>query len=231
MSTTFAIASRTSLKPRDVKRFERTVAKARAKNSLKAFDKLVEVVDGQPRFVGDPPRIVPLDQLFAVEEHQRVAEVLHKMLHSYRRSLHGDHRHLLGGFHFVEAALKVVGVGSVGTRAWVVLMVGNDARRPVVPAGQGGAALGAGAVPGQGPARQPRPAGRGRSTADAVRERHPARLDPGRRAGRRLRGTTTSGSCGTARDRRDVESMKPSADAGLRGAVWMDAGTCARAFR
>ena len=120
-----------SLKPRDVKRFEREVAKARNKNSLKAFDKLVEVVDGQPRFVGDPPRIVPLDQLFAVEEQQRVAEVLHTMLRSYRRSLQGDHRHLLRGFHFAEAARKVVGVGSVGTRAWVALMVGNDVDDPL----------------------------------------------------------------------------------------------------
>ena len=119
------------MKPREVKRFERNVAKARAKDSAKAFAKLVEVVDGQPRFVGDPPRIVPMDQLFAVEEYQRVWEVVHGMLRSYRRSLQGDHRHLLEGFHFVEAARKVVGVGSVGTRAWVVLMVGNGADDPL----------------------------------------------------------------------------------------------------
>jgi len=120
-----------SLKPDEVKRFERTVAKARAKNSVKAFDKLAEVVDGQPRLQGDPPMIVPLDQLFPVEEHHRVAKALRGMLHSYRRSLHSDQRHLLEGFRFVEGARKVVGVGSVGTRAWVVLMVGNDADDPL----------------------------------------------------------------------------------------------------
>ncbi len=122
---------RALLKPREVKQFERTVAKARAKDRTKAFAKLVEVVDGQPKFVGDPPRMVPLDQLFAVEEHQRVWEVLSEMLDSYRRSLNGDRRHLFEGFHFVEAALKVVGVGSVGTRAWVVLMVGNGVDDPL----------------------------------------------------------------------------------------------------
>ena len=56
---------------------------------------------------------------------------LRALLHSYRRSLQGDHRHLLEGFHFVDAARKVVGVGSVGTRAWIVFMVGNDADDPL----------------------------------------------------------------------------------------------------
>jgi uncharacterized protein (DUF2252 family) len=122
---------RTTMKPDVVRRFQRNVAKARAKDSAKAFAKLVEVVDGQPKFVGDPPRLVPLDQLFAVEEHQRVWQVLNEMLDSYRGSLHGDQRHLIEGFHFVEAAMKVVGVGSVGTRAWVVLMVGNGVDDPL----------------------------------------------------------------------------------------------------
>ena len=122
---------RTTMKPDVVKRFERNVAKARAKDSAKAFAKLVEVVDGQPRFVGDPPLIVPLDQLLPDVEHQRVWEVLRGMMRSYRRSLHGDHRHLIEGFHFVEAARKVVGVGSVGTRAWVILMTANGVDDPL----------------------------------------------------------------------------------------------------
>jgi uncharacterized protein (DUF2252 family) len=116
---------RTTMKPAVVKRFERNVAKARAKDSAKAFAKLVEMVDGQPRFVGDPPLIVPLDQLVPDVEHKRLWAVLSQVMRSYRRSLHDDQRHLIGGFQFVEAARKVVGVGSVGTRAWVILMTGN----------------------------------------------------------------------------------------------------------
>jgi hypothetical protein len=118
---------RNTMKPDVVKRFERNVAKARAKDSAKAFAKLVEMVDGQPRFVGDPPLIVPLGQLLPDVEHQRLWGVLRGMMRSYRRSLHDDARHLIGGFQFVEAARKVVGVGSVGTRAWVILMTGNGA--------------------------------------------------------------------------------------------------------
>ena len=122
---------RTTMKPDVVKRFERNVAKARAKDSAKAFAKLVEMVDGQPRFVGDPPLIVPMDQLLPDVEYHRVWEVVRGMMRSYRRSLQGDHRHLTEGYHFVEAARKVVGVGSVGTRAWVVLMTGNGADDPL----------------------------------------------------------------------------------------------------
>ena len=122
---------RTTMKPEVVKRFERNVAKARAKDSAKAFAKLVEIVDGQPRFVGDPPLIVPMDQLLPNVEYHRVWEVVRGMMRSYRRSLQGDHRHLTEGYHFVEAARKVVGVGSVGTRAWVVLMTGNGTDDPM----------------------------------------------------------------------------------------------------
>jgi hypothetical protein len=60
-----------------------------------------------------------------------VEGALRDVLHSYRRSLRGDQRHLLGGFRFVEAARKVVGVGSVGTRAWIVLMLGNHDGDPL----------------------------------------------------------------------------------------------------
>ena len=122
---------RTTMKPDVVKRFERNVAKARAKDSAKAFAKLVEVVDGRPRFVGDPPLVVPLDQLLPDAEYHRVWEVVRGMMRSYRRSLQGDHRHLTEGYHFVDAARKVVGVGSVGTRAWVILMTANGADDPL----------------------------------------------------------------------------------------------------
>ncbi|HVQ18616.1 MAG TPA: DUF2252 domain-containing protein, partial [Actinomycetes bacterium] len=123
--------AKSQLKRGEVKRFQRNVAKARAKDSIKAFSKLVQVVDGRPGLVTDPPLVVPLRDLLPETEHHRVEEALHALLHSYRRSLQGDHRRLLEGFHFVEAARKVVGMGSVGTRAWIALLLGNGADDPL----------------------------------------------------------------------------------------------------
>jgi uncharacterized protein (DUF2252 family) len=113
------------------KRFTRNVAKARTKDSIKAFDKLVRDVDGQPRLVGDPPLIVPIDDLFREQGARDVQAAMHEMLRSYRRTLQGDHRHLLERFRYVDAARKVVGVGSVGTRAWIVLMLGRNNQDPL----------------------------------------------------------------------------------------------------
>jgi len=113
------------------KRLDKNVAKARAKDSMKAFKRLVRMVDGQPRLVSDPPLLVPLQELLPDSEYHRAETGLRALLHSYRRSLQGDHRHLLEGFHFVEAARKVVGVGSVGTRAWITFLLGNDDEDPL----------------------------------------------------------------------------------------------------
>ena len=120
-----------NLKPGAKKRFEKNVAKARSKDSIKAFDKLVQVVDGRPQLVGDPPLIVPIEDLLPDLQYHQVDEAIHTLLRSYRRTLAGDHRHLLEGFRYVHAARKVVGVGSVGTRAWIVLMLGNDDSDPL----------------------------------------------------------------------------------------------------
>jgi hypothetical protein len=119
------------LKAGQLKRFEKNVAKAQTKDSLKAFTKLVRVDDGHPRLVSDPPLIVPLEELLSDVAYRDVQDALRDVLRSYRRSLRGDHRHLLEGFRFVEAARKVVGVGSVGTRAWIVLMLGNNDGDPL----------------------------------------------------------------------------------------------------
>ena len=119
------------IKGRQGKRFEKNVAKARAKDSMKAFNKLVREVDGRPRLVSDPPLVVPVHELFAGAEYQQVETGLRTVLKSYRRSLQGDHRHLLEGFEFVEAGRKVVGVGSVGTRAWIAFLLGNGDDDPL----------------------------------------------------------------------------------------------------
>ena len=125
MATT--MASQVSAKA--VKRFEKNVAKARTKDSLRALEKLTRLVDGERRFVSDPPLIVPVNELASGED---VLEWTRTVIRSYRRSLQRDRRHLLERFRFVDAARKVVGVGSVGTRAWVVLFAGRDGDDPLM---------------------------------------------------------------------------------------------------
>jgi uncharacterized protein (DUF2252 family) len=113
------------------KRFERNMAKARAKDSVRAFDRLTHLVDGHPRIVSDPPLIVPIEELVSPEQRAELEDALRKLIRSYRRTLAGDRRHLLERFRYMHTARKVVGVGSVGTRAWIVLMLGNDDGDPL----------------------------------------------------------------------------------------------------
>jgi uncharacterized protein (DUF2252 family) len=111
-------------------RAEANVAKGRAKDSIKAFAKLTTVVDGRPRITGDPPLIVPIEDV-AGDQVGRLHEFLHGVIRSYRRTLAGDRRKLLERFQYVHAARKVVGVGSVGTRAWIFLLLGRDGEDPL----------------------------------------------------------------------------------------------------
>jgi uncharacterized protein (DUF2252 family) len=100
------------------------VAKAQTKDSHRALDKLTHVVDGQRRIISDPPLIVPLEELFPEVEFEQVEKMFRDLLRRYRQSLSTDRRHLLEEYRFSQIARKVVGVGSVGTRAWIVLLHG-----------------------------------------------------------------------------------------------------------
>jgi uncharacterized protein (DUF2252 family) len=102
----------------------KVIEKARTKDSMKALDKLTEVVDGERRIISDPPLVVPIEELFPEVEFEQVEHLFKDLLHRYRQSLPTDRRHLLEQYRFSQMARKVVGVGSVGTRAWVVLMHG-----------------------------------------------------------------------------------------------------------
>ncbi|WP_084284307.1 DUF2252 domain-containing protein [Solirubrobacter soli] len=113
------------------KRLDRNLAKARTKDSMRAFDRLTRLVDGEPRIVSDPPLIVPIEELVSADASVRLEDELRRLIRSYRRTLTGDRRHLLERFRYVHAARKVVGVGSVGTRAWIVLLLGNDDADPL----------------------------------------------------------------------------------------------------
>ena len=114
-----------------VKRAEANVAKARTRDSHQAYAKLTEVVDGQPRIISDPPLIQPIAELFESADHEQVRAEIHEMFVRYRQTLQSDRRHLLEEFRIVDVARKVVGVGSVGTRAWIVLLLGRDGNDPL----------------------------------------------------------------------------------------------------
>ena len=110
------------------KLMEKNLAKARAKDSLRAFGKLTTIVDGEPRIISDPPLIVPIEDLADGRDIEAFAR---GVIRGYRRTLQGDRKQLLERFHYVHAARKVVGVGSVGTRAWIILMLGRDNEDPL----------------------------------------------------------------------------------------------------
>ena len=118
-------------KPKLVKRADRQLAKARTKDSMTAFSKLTHIVDGQPRIVDQSPLIVPIDQLATGEGREQMLEQLHDLMRRYRDTLGVDRRELLEQFDLTDFARKVVGVGSVGTRAWIALMLGRDGEDPL----------------------------------------------------------------------------------------------------
>ncbi|MGO9749943.1 MAG: DUF2252 domain-containing protein [Solirubrobacteraceae bacterium] len=117
--------------PAAVKRTKRTLAKARTRDSMSAFSKLTQLVDGQVQIVDQSPLIVPVAQLAPGGERDEVLEALRALLRAYRDTLEPDRRVLLGQFQLTDFARKVVGVGSVGTRAWIALLLGRDANDPL----------------------------------------------------------------------------------------------------
>ncbi len=116
---------------KQMKAARKGVKKAAKKNSLKAFDRLVRVDNGRPQIISDPPLLVPARELVSEGQVEALEERIREMIARYRESLKGDRRHLFDSYRFVEMARKVVGVGSVGTRAWVLLMMGRDGQDPL----------------------------------------------------------------------------------------------------
>lgn len=112
------------------KRYKRAVAKALGKDSGRAVRKLTDIVDGERRIVSDPPLIVPIEEI-TEGDVQLEGEVMGAALGGYYESLDRDRKRLLDGYRLVHSARKVVGVGSVGTRAWIVLLVGRDGDDPL----------------------------------------------------------------------------------------------------
>ncbi|WP_328405363.1 DUF2252 domain-containing protein [Streptomyces sp. NBC_00390] len=114
------------------RRLDRTTAKARTRDSLQAFEKLTEIVNGVRRITPDAPFVVPLADLLPAVERDELKHRLGALVERYGRTLSSDRRHLLGQFDLVDVARKVVGVGSVGTRCWILLMLGRDDQDPLL---------------------------------------------------------------------------------------------------
>ena len=115
--------------PEKLSRLEKNIAKAKNKDSLRALAKLTVRDDqGMPRIASRPPLLVPIEELAGDAD---VGAVVKRVLAAYRKSLDPEFRRLVDGYHYVHAAHKVVGVGSVGTRSWIGLMLGRNADDPL----------------------------------------------------------------------------------------------------
>jgi uncharacterized protein (DUF2252 family) len=120
------------LKDRQRKALDKGLAKARTRDSMQELSKLTQIEDGQPRIIPDPPIIVPLrDLLGDLAGAIDIEKELKDLVAQYRRTLQPDRRVLLEQYDFADMARKVVGVGSVGTRCWIVLMLGRDESDPL----------------------------------------------------------------------------------------------------
>ncbi len=113
---------------------DRGMAKARTRDSMQALDKLTRIVDGRPQIVADPPLVVPLASLVPEDlDLSGVEAERWRLIEGYKRSLASDRRYLLDQFDYdlSDMARKVVGVGSVGTRCWILLLLGRDEADPL----------------------------------------------------------------------------------------------------
>ncbi|MGW6456744.1 DUF2252 domain-containing protein [Streptomyces sp. NPDC055078] len=120
------------LSGRGSRRLSRMMAKARTRDSLQAYEKLTHVRDGERRFVPDPPLVVPIEDVLRGQERDTLARELQALVERYARSLSMERRHLLRQYRLTDIARKVVGVGSVGTRCWILLLLGRDDSDPLI---------------------------------------------------------------------------------------------------
>jgi uncharacterized protein (DUF2252 family) len=109
----------------------KAIATARAHDSDQAFDKLCHVRDGEPRIISEPPLIMPIEEIVTGVDAEVVSEGMRKIMRSYRSTLEQNRRHLLDRYRLIHVARKVVGVGSVGTDAWVLLLI-DDHNAPLL---------------------------------------------------------------------------------------------------
>jgi uncharacterized protein (DUF2252 family) len=122
---------RDRLTEQEARTAERRIVEARARDSVRVFTKRAAEVEGELRILSEPPLIVSIEDLVVPGSGWEDMEVtIQKLLRSYRRTLAHEH-HPIEEFRYVHAARKVVGVGSVGTRCYILLLVGRDDRDPL----------------------------------------------------------------------------------------------------
>lgn len=116
---------------KEARAFERDVGKAHTRDNTRVFTKRAAEVDGELRIVADPPLIVPIEDLVTPgSQWEDPAPLVKKLIATYRRTL-GNQHHPLEEYRYVHAAYKMVGVGSVGTRCYIMLMLGRDHNDPL----------------------------------------------------------------------------------------------------
>ena len=120
-----------TVKPKAMKALDADFTPAHTRDNVRAYEKLTVRVNGQPRIAARPPLIVPIEDLVQGPALDRLEQALPALVRSYRRSLQADRRQLLESYRYVHLARKVVGVGSVGTRTWIVLLLGRDETDPL----------------------------------------------------------------------------------------------------
>lgn len=112
-------------------RWTKALAKARSHDTLQVFDKLTVVVDGKRRIAPDPPLITRLEDLMPDNRRGQLEQQITRLIERYGKTLTSDRRYLLEQYRVADMARKVVGVGSVGTRCWIVLLLGRDDEDPL----------------------------------------------------------------------------------------------------
>jgi uncharacterized protein (DUF2252 family) len=122
---------RSQVKAKRYKATEALLAKAHTRDSTQALGKLTVLVDGRRQIISDPPTVVPVEELFSDVQSDAIYQLIRTVLGTYRDSLQSDRRHLFDQFTLVQMARKVVGVGSVGTRAWIALLDAMDGVEPL----------------------------------------------------------------------------------------------------
>ena len=162
--------------PAILRRFAKTVSKAKGKDRVRALGRLTSLTDGPPHFLSDPPLLQPVREIMNEHEQaQKIAQIA-KVLTEYRGTMQADRQFLFERYEFVDLARKVVGVGSVGTRCWVALLVGREDGDPLFIQVKEAEPSVLERYLGEIRLPRTRAPGRGRPTHDAVGQRHLPRL-------------------------------------------------------
>jgi uncharacterized protein (DUF2252 family) len=123
---------RSALPKKMVRQTQAHLAKARTRDSSQAVAQLTTVADGRRRIISDPPLIVPIEELAGALDVDAIYRFIGGLTREYARTLPADRRQLVERFTLTHVARKVVGVGSVGTEAWILLMEPEDGMAPLL---------------------------------------------------------------------------------------------------